>query len=54
MHEMSKPLNRMKDDHDLDALLKDRVREEDPMLAFIAKKKTKGEDGECKIEILAK
>ena len=42
MHEMAKPLSRMKDDEDLDALLKDRVREEDPMLAFISKKKSKG------------
>ena len=39
MHEMSKPLTRHRDDQDLDAMLKDRVREEDPMLAFIGKKK---------------
>ena len=39
MHEMSKPLTRHRDDLDLDAMLKDRVREEDPMLAFIGKKK---------------
>ena len=43
MHEMAKPLTRHKDDEDLDAMLKDRVREEDPMLAFIGKKnKAKG------------
>ena len=46
MHEMSKPLTRHRDDQDLDAMLKDRVREEDPMLAFISKKKaSKGEFG---------
>ena len=44
MHEMAKPLTRHRDDEDLDAMLKDRVREEDPMLAFIGKKnKGKGE-----------
>ena len=42
MHEMSKSLTRHRDDEDLDAMLKDRVREEDPMLAFIGKKNIKG------------
>ena len=43
IHEMSKPLARYADDEDLDAQLKDREREGDPMLAFLAKKKAKKE-----------
>ena len=38
---MSKPLARSKDDKDLDAMLKDQERADDPMLAFIKKRKTK-------------
>lgn len=40
LYEMSKPLSRAKDDEDLDAMLKNKERADDPMLAFI-KKKTK-------------
>ncbi|CAH1797408.1 unnamed protein product [Owenia fusiformis] len=42
LHEMSKPLARYKDDDDLDDLLRQRDREDDPMLAFIKKKTPKG------------
>lgn len=45
LHEVSKPLARMKDDEDLDAMLKERVREDDPMLAFITKKKKAAKKG---------
>ena len=38
---MSKPLARYKDDQDLDRMLRDRERAEDPMLAFMQKKKSK-------------
>ncbi|KAJ8305176.1 hypothetical protein KUTeg_017271 [Tegillarca granosa] len=41
---MSKPLARYKDDEDLDKMLKDQDRPEDPMLAFI-KKKSKVKNG---------
>ena len=54
MHEMAKPLTRHRDDEDLDAMLKDRVREEDPMLAFIGKKgKGKGERGGGHVALMA-
>lgn len=38
---MSKPLARYKNDEDLDRMLRDRERAEDPMLAFMQKKKSK-------------
>jgi pre-mRNA-splicing factor CWC26 len=41
LYEMSKPLSRAKDDKDLDAMLKNEERADDPMLAFIKKKKSK-------------
>ena len=41
LHEMSKPLARYKDDEDLDQMMREMEREEDPMLAFIKKKKKK-------------
>jgi len=41
LYEMSKPLTRTKDDTDRDNLLKDQEREEDPMLAYMRKKKAK-------------
>ena len=41
LHEMSKPLARHKDDEDLDQMMRDMERAEDPMLAFIKKKKKK-------------
>ena len=43
-HEMAKPLARYKDDKDLDELLKQQEREEDPMLAFIKKSKEKSKE----------
>ena len=41
IYEMSKPLARYKNDEDLDKMLRDRERAEDPMLGFMQKKKTK-------------
>lgn len=41
LYEMSKPLARYKDDEDLDQMLRNRERAEDPMLAFVQKKKVK-------------
>lgn len=43
VYEMSKPLSRYRDDNDLDQMLKDRDRAEDPMLAFIQKRKVKSQ-----------
>ena len=39
LHEVNKPLARYKDDEDLDQMLREMDRAEDPMLAFIKKKK---------------
>lgn len=39
LHEMSKPLARYEDDEDLDKLLRERDREDDPMLKEIQKKR---------------
>ena len=39
LHEAEKPLARYKDDEDLDQILREMDRAEDPMLAFIKKKK---------------
>ena len=41
VEEMQKPLARYKDDKDLDALLKNQARDEDPMLHYIIKSKSK-------------
>ena len=41
LYEMTKPLARYKNDADLDQMLRDRERAEDPMLAFVQKKKAK-------------
>ena len=41
LHEMSKPLTRTETDTDREALLKETEREEDPMLAYMRKKKEK-------------
>ena len=41
---MAKPLARYKDDKDLDEMLKQQEREEDPMLAFIKKSKEKSKE----------
>ena len=49
LYEMSKPLARYRDDEDLEALLKQKERDGDPMLAFIKKKsKVFGKDGKPK------
>ena len=45
LREADKPLARYKDDKDLDNLLKNVEREGDPMLAYITKKKQKGDTG---------
>lgn len=42
VYEMTKPLARSKNDQDLDTMLKDQERADDPMLTFIKKKKLKG------------
>ncbi len=41
LHEATKPLARAADDVDMDEMLKDRDREDDPMLEYIKKKKQK-------------
>lgn len=41
LHEADKPLARYKDDDDLDQMLRNMDRAEDPMLAFMKKKKSK-------------
>lgn len=41
LHEMNKPLARYADDEDLERYLKEQEREDDPMLAYIRKKKKK-------------
>merc|ERR1719431_1842606 len=43
LYEMSKPLTRGADDDDREALLKERDREDDPMAAYMRKKKAKME-----------
>ena len=48
VHEMSKPLARFAGDEDLERLLRDQVREGDPMAAYMAKKKAKSGDGKGK------
>lgn len=45
LYEMSKPLARYRDDEDLEKFLKEREREDDPMLKFLTKKKKKGKKG---------
>jgi pre-mRNA-splicing factor CWC26 len=54
LHEMSKPLARYEDDSDLDKLLREREREDDPMLATIRKNKAKHEskDGNETIKVM--
>lgn len=41
LHEMNKPLARYADDEDLERYLKEQERDDDPMLAYIRKKKRK-------------
>jgi len=41
LHEADKPMARYRDDEDLDQMLREMDRAEDPMLAYVKKKKTK-------------
>lgn len=41
LHEIDKPLARYRDDEDLDNMLKDQERDDDPMLAYMKQKKRK-------------
>jgi pre-mRNA-splicing factor CWC26 len=54
LHEMSKPLARYEDDSDLDKFLREREREDDPMLATIRKNRVKQEskDGNETIKVM--
>ena len=52
LHEVDKPLARYRDDEDLEKMLKDQEREDDPMLAYMKHKKKKqdvkeGKKGLC-------
>lgn len=52
LHEIDKPLARYRDDEDLEKMLKDQERDDDPMLAYMKQKKTKqnikeGKKGTC-------
>ena len=41
LHEVDKPLARYRDDEDLEKMLKDQERDDDPMLAYMKQKKSK-------------
>ena len=41
LHEVDKPLARYRDDKDLEMMLKEKEREDDPMLAYMKQKKKK-------------
>ena len=41
LHEVDKPLARYRDDKDLEMMLKEKEREDDPMLAYMRQKKKK-------------
>ena len=41
LHEMSKPLAQYKGDEDFENIMKERDREDDPLLEYISKKKAK-------------
>ena len=41
LHEAQKPIARYRDDEDLEKMLKDKERNDDPMLAYMKQKKTK-------------
>ena len=52
LHEVDKPLARYRNDVDLDKMLKDQERDDDPMLAYMKQKKSKqnireGKKGLC-------
>lgn len=56
LHEVDKPLARYRDDVDLDKMLKDQERDDDPMLAYVKQKKAKqnvmeGKKGLCLLAI---
>ena len=56
LHEVDKPLARYRDDVDLDKMLKDQERDDDPMLAYMKQKKAKqnvmeGKKGLCLLAI---
>ena len=53
IYEMTKPLARYKDDEDLDEMLKQQERAEDPMLAFMHKNKSKSKERKKGIFIIA-
>lgn len=46
-HEFSKPMARYADDKDLDALLKSKERDGDPMLEYLRSKQTSKESGKA-------
>ena len=57
LHEVDKPLARYRDDVDLDKMLKDQERDDDPMLAYMKQKKSKqnireGKKGVCESILL--
>ena len=41
LHEVDKPLARYRDDKDLEMILKEKERDDDPMLAYMKQKKKK-------------
>ena len=56
LHEVDKPLARYCDDVDLDKMLKDQERDDDPMLAYMKQKKAKqnikeGKKGTCMLQM---
>lgn len=48
LHEVDKPLARYRDDKDLEKMLKDQERDDDPMLAYMKQKKKKQDTKEGK------
>ena len=44
LHEMAKPLARYRNDADLEEMLRNQERQDDPMLAFMTKKKVKQDE----------
>ena len=57
LHEVDKPLARYRDDVDLDTMLKDQERDDDPMLAYMKQKKSKqnireGKKGVCCLHVV--
>ncbi|CAG2113026.1 unnamed protein product [Medioppia subpectinata] len=54
MHEMSKPLARYEGDVDLDKLLRDKEREDDPMLAMMRKNRVEEQRQEGTLKVMPK